>query len=93
LPGKGNTPQAQYTDDHVVVYQAYNAKIASWAVKEQCFGGPNVSFNRVSWIKPNFTWMMYRCGWAEKDLNQECVLAICLKRSFWDEILSCSVSA
>jgi len=41
LPDKENTLQAQYTDDHVVVYQAYNAKIASSAVKEQCFGGPD----------------------------------------------------
>jgi hypothetical protein len=41
LPDKENTFQAQYIDDHVVVYQAYNAKIASSAVKEQCFGGPD----------------------------------------------------
>jgi hypothetical protein len=81
VPGKKNTLQAQYIDDHVVVYQAHNAKIASWAVKEQCFGGPDF-FQRVSWIKPKFTWMMYRCGWAENDPNQECVLAIHLKRSF-----------
>jgi|AntRauTorckE5430_2_1112549.scaffolds.fasta_scaffold22443_3 hypothetical protein len=71
LPGKENTLQAQSIDNHVVVYQACNAKIASWAVKEQCFGGPDFSLNRVSWIKPNFTWMMYRCGWAEKDPSQE----------------------
>jgi hypothetical protein len=71
LPGKGNVLQAQYIDDHVVVYQARNAKIASWAVKEQCLGGPDFSSNRVPLIKPNFTWMMYRCGWAEKDLNHE----------------------
>jgi hypothetical protein len=82
LPDKENTLQAQYTDGHVVVYQAYNAKIASWAVKGQCFGGPDFSFNKVSWIKPNFTWMKYRCGWAEQDPNQECVLAIRLKWSF-----------
>jgi len=22
--------------------------------------------NRMTWIKPNFLWMMYRSGWASK---------------------------
>jgi hypothetical protein len=40
----------------------------------------------MSWIKPNFLWMMYRCGWASKE-GQERVLAVRLRRSFFDEIL------
>jgi Domain of unknown function (DUF4291) len=40
----------------------------------------------MSWIKPNFLWMMYRCGWASKE-GQEVVLAVRLKRSAFDEIL------
>ena len=40
----------------------------------------------MSWIKPNFLWMMYRCGWASKE-GQEVVLAVRLKRSSFDEIL------
>ena len=22
----------------------------------------------MTWIKPSFLWMMYRCGWTEKDI-------------------------
>ncbi len=51
------------------------------------FGGPKFSFSRMSWIKTNFLWMMYRCGWASKP-NQENVLAIWIKKDKFDEILS-----
>jgi hypothetical protein len=40
----------------------------------------------MSWIKPNFLWMMYRCGWASKE-GQEVVLAVRLKRTAFDDIL------
>ncbi len=40
----------------------------------------------MSWIKPIFLWMMYRCGWASKE-GQEVVLAVRLKRPAFDEIL------
>ena len=36
------------------------------------------STTRMTWIKPNFLWMMYRSGWAEKK-GQENILAIYLK--------------
>ncbi len=35
--------------------------------------------NRMTWIKPNFLWMMYRSGWAVKK-NQERILAIKLTK-------------
>ncbi len=44
----------------------------------------------MSWIKPNFLWMMYRSGWATKS-NQTCILAIRIRRSLWDEILANAV--
>jgi hypothetical protein len=40
----------------------------------------------MSWIKPNFLWMMFRCGWSTKE-NQEVTLAVWLKRSAFNEIL------
>ena len=40
----------------------------------------------MSWIKPNFLWMMYRNGWGSKE-NQEITLAIRLKRTFFDAAL------
>lgn len=33
----------------------------------------------MTWIKPSFLWMMYRCGWATKE-GQETVPAIKLSR-------------
>jgi hypothetical protein len=37
----------------------------------------------MTWIKTNFLWMMFRCGWASKS-NQERVLAIWLKRDAFE---------
>jgi hypothetical protein len=44
----------------------------------------------MSWIKPNFLWMMYRCGWAGKE-NQERVLALWIKKQVLEDILSQAV--
>jgi hypothetical protein len=44
----------------------------------------------MSWIKPNFLWMMYRCGWAEKE-NQQRVLALWIKKKVLEDILSQAV--
>lgn len=41
----------------------------------------------MSWIKTNFLWMMYRCGWCTKK-NQERVLAVRITREGFDTILS-----
>jgi hypothetical protein len=37
----------------------------------------------MKWIKPSLLWMMYRCGWGEKD-GQEVVLAVKIKRVGFD---------
>lgn len=87
LPGSGQQIIAQHTEEELVVYQAYRTSIADYAVANQKFGGPDFSYNRMSWIKPNFLWMMYRCGWAEKE-NQERVLAIWLKKTEFLNILA-----
>ncbi len=44
----------------------------------------------MSWIKPNFLWMMYRSGWGTKE-NQEVVLALRLARAFFDRLLDLAV--
>lgn len=90
-PHEGRHILAQYDDDNIIVYQAYNPAIAEWAVTHQAFGGP-WSFERMSWIKPNFLWMMYRCGWASKS-NQERVLAVTISRAGFDTILSRAVES
>lgn len=85
-PSEGRHLLAQYDDDRVIVYQAYRASIAEHAVSHQGFGG-EFSFARMSWIKPSFLWMMFRCGWATKR-DQERVLAIGLERAYFDALLA-----
>lgn len=84
-PTSGRHILAQYDDAGIVVYQAYRPAIADFAVKHQRFGG-EFSYNRMSWIKPNFLWMMFRAGWATKE-GQERILAVRLQRAFFDEEL------
>jgi hypothetical protein len=88
-PAHGRAILAQFDDQDIVVYQAYNPAIAQFAVNNGRFGG-GFSFSRMSWIKPGFLWMMFRSGWATKE-NQERVLVITLKRTGFDAILSQAV--
>lgn len=84
-PSSGRHILAQFDAETIYVYQAYRPAIARYAVEHQRFGG-EFSFSRMSWIKPNFLWMMYRSGWATKE-GQEHILAVRIKRSFFDELL------
>lgn len=90
LPAKGQHIFGHQQGEQIVVYQAYNHQIADHALKNQSFGGTHYSYNRMSWIKPNFLWMMYRCGWASKE-NQERVLAIWLNKNDFENILKQAV--
>ncbi len=90
LPAAGKHIVAQHDASHVWVYQAYKPSIAAFAVRNQGFGGDEYSFNRMSWIKPNFLWMMYRSGWATKP-GQEAILAIRIAKSHFEQILAGAV--
>lgn len=93
LPSAGQQIIGYQESEMIIVYQAYRKSIAEFAVANQRFGGPDFSYNRMSWIKPNFLWMMFRCGWAEKE-GQEYVLAIKLRKTFFIEILNeCAFSS
>ena len=88
-PQQGYHIMAQYDDEKIVVYQSYNPAIGNFAVRNQYFGGP-FSLERMTWIKPNFLWMMYRNGWGTKE-GQKVVLAIHLKRKAFENYLSNAV--
>ncbi len=88
-PIEGRHILAQYDEENVVVYQAYRPAIGHHAAAHQRFGG-EFSFSRMSWIKPNFLWMMYRSGWGNKE-GQEVTLAITIPRTLFDEILALAV--
>lgn len=89
-PGPQSHPyrevRASFSDATVRVYQAYAPAIADKAVAAGKFVPP-FSRERMTWIKPSFTWMMYRAGWAEKP-GQERILAIDILRSGFEWALA-----
>jgi hypothetical protein len=89
-PQAGRHILAQFDDRSIVVYQAYRQSVGQWAVAHQRFGGPDFSFGRMSWVKPNFSWMMCRSGWGTST-GQEVVLAVHLRREALDAILRAAV--
>lgn len=91
-PQAGRHIMAQYDAEAIVVYQAFRPKIGQYAARNGRHFGDNFLLSRMSWIKPNFLWMMYRCGWATKK-NQEMVLAVSLKRTAFDLILNEAVAS
>ena len=88
-PRRGKHILAQFDQNSIVVYQAYKPEIGNFAASKGYFGG-EFSLNRMSWIKPNFLWMMYRSGWGTK-IGQEFILAVTIKRKAFDEILANAV--
>src|SRR5688500_14541828 len=88
-PTSGRHILAQFDDTSVTVYQAYRPDIGRYAAANQRFGG-EFSFNRMSWVKPNFLWMMYRSGWGTKE-GQEVTLAVRIRRDGFDQILAQAV--
>jgi hypothetical protein len=78
--------RALYGPDTITVYQAYKPQIARHAARTGRF--PDTwSRERMTWIKPSFLWMMYRCGWATKKL-QEHVLALEITREGFEAALA-----
>lgn len=88
-PKSGYHIMAQYDDKKIIVYQSYRKEIGEFAAKNQFFGGA-FSLERMTWIKPNFLWMMYRNGWGTKE-GQEVVLAIHLKIDAFQKYLQNAV--
>ena len=91
LPSSGRHILAQFDERAIVVYQAYRPAIGHWAAEHGRFGG-EFRFNRMSWIKTSFLWMMYRSGWATKP-GQEVILAVWLQRDGFEAILAEAVPA
>jgi Domain of unknown function (DUF4291) len=90
-PSEGKHILAHYDADTIVVYQAYRPSIGEYAIKHGAFGD-GFSYARMSWIKPNFLWMMYRSGWGTKE-GQETTLGLRLRREFFDSILAQAVAS
>ncbi|MER5882608.1 DUF4291 domain-containing protein [Streptomyces sp. NPDC001941] len=74
--------RALHTADTLTVYQAYRPAIGLPAARDGRFP-EEWKRDRMTWIKPSFLWMMYRCGWGTKE-GQETVLAVEIRRSGFD---------
>jgi hypothetical protein len=85
-PQAGRHILAHHDDATVVVYQAYNSAIGRFAAAHGYLGG-EFRLGRMSWVKPNFLWMMFRSSWGTKT-DQEVTLALRLRRAFFDTLLA-----
>ena len=90
-PSEGKVILARYDEQTITVYQAFRPAIALPSVAAQRMSGA-FSLTRMSWIKPNFFWMMYRSRWATEP-GQEHVLAIRMLRQGFDTILASAVAS
>ncbi|MEU7552362.1 DUF4291 domain-containing protein [Streptomyces sp. NPDC044571] len=77
--------RAAHTATTVTVYQAYAPRLGLPAARDGRFPAA-WKRERMTWIKPSFLWMMYRCGWATK-ADQETVLAVEITREGFDHAL------
>jgi hypothetical protein len=77
---------ANFDNEGIIVYQAFNPSIAEEAVRLGTFG-KGFNLERMTWIKPSFGWMLYRSGYATKH-NQERILKIKLSHDGFQAILS-----
>ncbi|MER7998732.1 DUF4291 domain-containing protein [Streptomyces sp. NPDC095613] len=74
--------RAVHTASTITVYQAYPPAIGLPAARDGRF--PAVwKRDRMTWVKPSFLWMMYRCGWGTKE-GQGTVLAVEIGREGFD---------
>jgi hypothetical protein len=78
--------RADFDRETIVVYQAFAPNIAGPALANQKFVAP-FSFNRMTWIKPSFLWLMERSGWGQK-AGQEATLGVRIVRKGWDAALA-----
>lgn len=78
--------RARFDETVIRVYQAYSSDIAAPALAAQTFMPP-FKRGRMTWIKPSFTWMMYRSGWGRKT-GQERILGIDITRAGFEWALS-----
>lgn len=80
--------RALYDQDHITVYQAFSTGIAAAAIQHQKLdASPLYKPRRGTWIKPSFTWMMYRSGYSFKDAGQERILALKMRHEDFHALL------
>lgn len=82
--------RAHYTAEGVVVYQAFKPETVAHAVAVGTFGR-GFTFDRFSWIKPSFGWILHRSEWATKH-RMEAIARVWITHDGFREILRRAVS-
>jgi hypothetical protein len=81
---------AGYDERGIHVYQAFNSAIVEAALACGTFAD-GFSFERMTWIKPSFGWMLYRSGYAMKE-RQERIVRVQLSHEGFRAILRWTTS-
>jgi hypothetical protein len=76
---------AAFDDEGVYVYQAFKPSIVEAALRKGTFA-EGFSFDRLTWIKPSFGWMLHRSEYATA-FRQERILKIKLRHDGFLTIL------
>lgn len=80
--------RAMYDGETITVYQAYKDTIADAAIASQKLNSsPDFKPGRMTWIKPSWSWMMYRAGYSFKDPGQARILALKMRRDDFISLL------
>lgn len=74
------------TGPALAVYQAYGDEIGRAALEAGDLRVPGFSPDRMTWIKPSFFWMAYRCGWSTKP-NQTTTLRLWIDQAAFLRLL------
>lgn len=82
---------ADFDEEGVYVYQAFKPQTVQIAAELGTFG-KGFTFNRTSWIKPSFGWMLRRSKYGTKNRMQG-IAKIKLSHAAFEEILSQSIEA
>jgi hypothetical protein len=85
--GKTQVFNAHYDAEGVYFYQALCPESADYLLAHGEYGGARWSWKRTSWIKPSFSWMLYRAKYGRKP-GQERIVRIKLSHDTVGLILS-----
>jgi hypothetical protein len=81
--------RAEFDRATITVYQAYGDAIADPALAAGRLVAP-FSFERMTWIKPSFCWLMARSAWGTRP-GQTRVLAVHIGLAAWESALRTAV--
>lgn len=77
--------RAAFDAHEIALYAAFDSSIAKVALAKQQLLPP-FAYDRMTWVKPSFLWLMYRSEWGQS-AGMESVLRIWIGRREWEAAL------